>query len=178
MNLVEITDRLKGFEPPPGRMRCLEGIKRTLLIDDTYNAAPKSAVAALEALRDLPLAESERRFAILGDMLELGEVSVAGHERIGRTVVECGIDYVLFVGERMGDAEKAAIAAGKSKDQVFHFSSAEQAGRFAQERIHQGDAILVKGSRGMHMEKVVRELMADPMEADRLLVEVEKDWRY
>jgi len=178
MNLLEVSEQLAAYEPPPGRMRCLYGIKRTLLIDDTYNSAPKSALAALDALRDVPVGESSRRFAVLGDMLELGPVSVEGHEAVGRHAVECGIDYLVFVGELMGDAEKAARAAGKSQDQMFHFSNTDQAGRFVQERMKNGDVVLVKGSRGMHMEKVVKELMADPMEADHLLVEVEKDWRY
>jgi UDP-N-acetylmuramoyl-tripeptide--D-alanyl-D-alanine ligase len=149
-----------------------------VLIDDTYNASPTSAVAALETLRDLPLEQTAKRFVVLGDMLELGNLSVTGHERVGRTAVDCGIDYLVFVGELMGDAEKAALAAGQPKDSVSHFSSAEEAGRFVQNKMRKGDAVLVKGSRGLRMERVVRELMAEPMEADHVLVSVEKDWRY
>ncbi len=178
MNLLEVSERLAAYEPPPGRMRCLTGIKRTLIIDDTYNSAPKSALAALDTLRDVPMGEGGRRFAVLGDMLELGPVSVSGHETVGHHAVECGIDYLVFVGELMGEAMRAAQEAGKSPDQLFHFSTTDQAGRFVQEKMKNGDVILVKGSRGMHMEKVVKELMADPMEADHMLVEVEKDWRY
>ncbi len=171
MNLVEISDGLAKYEPPPGRMRCLGGIKRTLLIDDTYNASPKSARAALETLRDLPIEEGKQKFAVLGDMLELGPVSVSGHEEIGKMAAEIGLGCLVLVGERMGDAKKAALAAGMPADKIFHFSKTEDAGRFVQERMHQGDIVLAKGSRGMHMECVVKELMAEPLRAAELLVE-------
>lgn len=170
MNLVAIADGLAAYEPPPGRTRVIPGIKRTVLIDDTYNASPKSTKAALEILKELPADESRRKFAVLGDMLELGVLTVGGHEEIGRKAVECGADCLVFVGEKMGDAEKAALAAGASPDKLFHFSTPGEAGRFVQERMKQGDIVLIKGSRGMHMEIVVKELMADPLAADSLLV--------
>jgi UDP-N-acetylmuramoyl-tripeptide--D-alanyl-D-alanine ligase len=178
MNLVEIADRLRAYQPPPGRMRCLAGIKRSIIIDDTYNAATKSAVAALDTLADLPVTGDDRRIAVLGDMLELGALSKEGHETVGKRAAASGSDLVVFVGERMGDAEKAALDAGASKDRVFHFSTPEQAGRFVQERMMRGDVILVKGSRGMKMEKVVKELMADPMAAERLLVSVDESSKW
>jgi len=171
MNLVEIAEGLRDYEPPPGRTRCLTGIKRTLLIDDTYNAAPRSMRAALQILRDLPADTPRRKFAVLGDMLELGSASVPGHEEAGRTAVECGVDHLILVGERMGDAKKAAVAAGFPAERINHFGSTDDAGRFVQEMLKQGDVVLVKGSRGMHMDRVVKELMADPLLAERLLVD-------
>lgn len=173
MNMVEITEGLAAFQPPPGRMRCLSGIKRTVLIDDSYNAAPTSAFASIAALVELPLDENAKRIAVLGDMLELGALSKEGHEAVGKRAAESGIDLLVFVGERMGDAEKAAIAAGASSDRTFHFATTDQAGRFVQERLKQGDAVLVKGSRGMKMEAVVKELMAEPERAEQLLVSVD-----
>src|SRR3989344_3212876 len=62
LNLVDIAEGLSSFESEPGRLRLLTGIKRTFLLDDTYNAAPRSATAAIDTLRSLPLAESARRF--------------------------------------------------------------------------------------------------------------------
>lgn len=176
LNLVEISDRLRGFVPPPGRMRAIPGIKWTMLIDDTYNASPMSAFAALDVLRQIPVASGDdKKFAVLGDMLELGPLSVQGHMDVGRMAVDCA-DTLVFVGEKMGDAEKAALGAGAPADSVFHFGSPEEAGRFVQDRMKKGDVVLVKGSQGMRMERVVKELMADPLAAPKLLVRQDADW--
>jgi UDP-N-acetylmuramoyl-tripeptide--D-alanyl-D-alanine ligase len=169
MPLDRIVERLRMFRPPAGRMRCLEGIKRTLLIDDTYNAAPKSVNAALDVVQHLSV--PGKKIIVLGDMLELGSVSIAAHEEVGRAAVDAGADLIVFVGERMGDAHKAALADGAPAESVFHFGSTAEAGRFVQERLGKGDMVLVKGSRGMHMEAVVKELMAEPLKAGELLVQ-------
>lgn len=169
LNMVEIGDSLRKFSGLPGRMRYIPGIKRTVLIDDTYNAAPRSVLAALYVLREIPLAEDNRRYAVLGDMLELGSGSEAGHMQVGREAAE-NADVMVFVGERMADAAKAAREAGAGDDRVFHFAGVEEAGRFVQQRMKMGDVVLVKGSRGMRMERVVKELMAEPLNAATLLV--------
>ncbi|MBI4457826.1 hypothetical protein HY633_02585 [Candidatus Uhrbacteria bacterium] len=176
MNLIEISDRLRQFQPPPGRMRAMPGIKWTMLIDDTYNSSPVAALAALDVLKEIPLAAGAKRIAVLGDMLELGGLSVEGHQRVGRKAAECA-DLLVFVGERMGDAEAAAKAAGVSADRAFHFGSVEEAGHFVQDRMKKGDVVLVKGSQGMRMEKIVKEVMADPLSAPRLLVRQDADWK-
>lgn len=178
MHLIEIGDALRNYQPAPGRMRCLAGIKRTVLIDDTYNAAPASCLLALETLHDLRLAEGAKRIAILGDMLELGPISDEGHAAVGKKAAGSGVDLLVLVGERMAAAERSAVAAGMSADRVIHFSDPVEAGRFAQERMKTGDAVLVKGSRGMRMERAVKELMADPLHAEQLLVEADEDWKW
>ncbi|HTK04086.1 MAG TPA: UDP-N-acetylmuramoyl-tripeptide--D-alanyl-D-alanine ligase [Candidatus Eisenbacteria bacterium] len=170
MNLVEVSDSLGLYSPPPGRLRYIPGIKHTVLIDDTYNASPTSTLAALEVLRDIPMPDTVKRFAVLGDMLELGTGSEDGHRNVGRKAAECA-DVLVLVGERMRDAMKSAKEAGAGEDRTFWFATPEEAGRFVQERMKMGDYILVKGSRGMRMEKVVKEVMAEPLDADRLLVE-------
>ncbi len=175
MNLVEIGDALRGFQGAPGRMRYVPGIKHAMLIDDTYNAAPRSTLAALHVLREVPIGEYKKRFAVLGDMLELGDASEQGHVQVGREAAACA-DVLVFVGGGMVAAEKAARAAGASEEQVFHFSTNDEAGRFVQERMHQGDIVLVKGSRGMHMEQIVKELMAEPLSAAMLLVGGKEEW--
>ncbi|MDD5252205.1 MAG: Mur ligase family protein [Patescibacteria group bacterium] len=174
MNLVEVGEGLQRFVGSPGRLRCLGGIKRTVLIDDSYNASPRSVIAALETLKEAA-PENAKRFAVLGDMLELGPLAVSGHEEVGRKAVECA-DTLVFVGSAMADAEKAAVAAGASSDRVFHFGTPEEAGRFVQERMHQGDVVLIKGSRGMKMELVTKELMADPVHAFSLLPGSHPEW--
>ena len=115
---------------------------------------------------------------MLGDMLELGPISDEGHAAVGKKAAGSGVDLLVLVGERMLAAERSAVAAGLSPDRVVHFSTPEEAGRFVQERMKSGDAVLVKGSRGMKMEIVVKELMADPLHAEQLLVSSDDAWKW
>jgi len=169
MNLVDISEAMRGYRPPPGRMRHLAGIKRTVLIDDTYNASPRSTKAALDVLGEMPLPEGAKRIAVLGDMLELGTGTEEGHREVGMHAADKA-DLLIFVGERMSIAELGALSAGVPSDRIFHFPDADAAKMFVQERMKQNDVVLIKGSRGMRMERVVKEIMADPLDADRLLV--------
>ena len=157
MNLVEISEALAQYVPPPGRMTLVPGVKETLLLDDTYNAAPQSMHEALDTLRDLL---APRRIAVLGDMLELGKFTEAAHRIVGEQASRVA-GIIVTVGVRMRFAGNEAIARGMSEDRVRMFSTTEEAGRCVQELLEPGDLVLVKGSRAMHMEKVVEELRAD-----------------
>ena len=81
MNLVEIAEALKDFQAPAGRLNLIDGIKNTVIIEDSYNSAPQSALAALEVLEKI---EARRKIAALGDMLELGEETEEGHREVGQ----------------------------------------------------------------------------------------------
>ncbi len=175
MNLIEIADALSLYRAPSGRLRYVPGIKHTVIIDDTYNSAPKSALAALEVLRDLPVPEGAKRIAVLGDMLELGSATAEGHAAVGKKAAECA-DLIVLAGERMHEAEIAAKQAGVGDERIFHFGSADEAGRFVQEKMKMGDFVLVKGSQGMRMERVVKEIMAEPLDAPTLLVRQDREW--
>jgi UDP-N-acetylmuramoyl-tripeptide--D-alanyl-D-alanine ligase len=177
MNLVEIADGLAEYDAPAGRMRFVQGIKDTVIIDDTYNAAPLSVLAALAALKELEIPESAKRIAVLGDMLELGKESPEQHAQIGRSAAADGVDLLVVVGERMGEAKAAALGEGMPEGMIAHFATAEEAGRFVQNKMKQGDAVLVKGSRGMKMEIVVKEIMEDPLTAADVLVGDHDEWR-
>lgn len=174
MNLVEISQALKKYSPPPGRMRLLAGVKNTYIIDDTYNASPAAAILALETLAAMP--KTGMKYAALGDMLELGRLTQAKHEEVGRAVVKNKIDKLIAVGERARDMVRSALSAGMKEDDVFHFDSNQAAGKFIQERIKPGDIILVKGSQGARMEKIVKEIMAEPLGAQELLVRQGREW--
>jgi len=176
MNLVEIAESLKNYQAPKGRMNLVPGIKNTLIIDDTYNASPIPAERALEVLRSIILPEEDKKFAVLGDMLELGSFSEEGHRQVGRAAAKNKVDYLITVGEKSRDIARAALEGGMAEDKVFNFPAPEEAGRFAQNKIKQGDIILIKGSQGMWMEKVVKELMAEPLRACDLLVRQDKEW--
>ncbi|MBU4347398.1 UDP-N-acetylmuramoyl-tripeptide--D-alanyl-D-alanine ligase [Patescibacteria group bacterium] len=176
LNLIEISQALRKFNSPRGRMNLINGIKNTLIIDDTYNSSPQSSVAALEIAGKVPLARGARRFVVLGDMLELGGYSEQGHKEVGRQAVKDKIDKLIAVGERARDIARGAEKAGMLADNIFHFARAEEAGKFIQERVNEGDLILVKGSQGMRMEKIVKEIMAEPLRAKELLVRQDEMW--
>ena len=174
MNLVSIAQALEKFKAPNGRMRLIAGIKDTLIIDDTYNASPESMLAAINT--EVKIKVSGQKYAVLGDMLELGDFTQAGHEKIGEAVVANGIDYLITVGERARIIADQAQALGMDKDKIFSFGDAIAAARFVQERIKAGDLILIKGSQGMRLEKTVKEIMAEPLRAKELLVRQEAPW--
>jgi len=176
MDLADISQALLKYKPPKGRMNLIKGIKRTIIIDDSYNAEPKSAIAALGALKMLPIAEGRRKFAVLGDMLELGSYSEAGHREVGKYAVKCSINKLILVGERARDIGHGAGEAGMKRDDIFHFDNSDAAGKFIQDRIKEGDLILIKGSQGMRMEKIVKEVMADPLRAKELIVRQDESW--
>ena len=176
MNLHEISEGLRNIKSPKGRMNLIPAIKHALIIDDTYNAEPKSVASGLSILAEFSIKNTAKKYAILGDMLELGSMSEEEHRRIGRMVQDLRIDYLVTVGSRALDINHGAIEIGMSEDCVFHFSNTEEAGKFVQERMHQGDLIFVKGSQGMRMEKIVKEIMAEPLRAEELLVRQDREW--
>ncbi len=177
MNLVDIALALRDLESPIGRMKKIAGIKGTLIIDDSYNAEPKSMNLAVETMAILPLNEGAAKYAVLGDMLELGQYSEEAHREIGKLVFASNIDYLITVGERSRDIGRGAKEAGMNKDFIFNFATSEEAGKFLQNRIKQDDLLLVKGSQGIRMEKIVKELMANPIKAKELLVRQGKEWK-
>jgi UDP-N-acetylmuramoyl-tripeptide--D-alanyl-D-alanine ligase len=176
LNLVDIAKNLSSFESPKGRMKLIEGIKNTYIIDDTYNSSPASSKAALEVMQEINLRDRAKKFVVLGDMLELGKFSVEKHKEIGLRVVESEIDVLITKGEGAKDIADGAIEAGMDQDKVFSFSDNESAGRFLQGRLKEGDLVLVKGSQGMRMEEIVKEIMAKPMQAKGLLVRQGMEW--
>lgn len=177
MNLIEITQQLKNFKPLPGRMNLINGVKHTVIIDDSYNSSPASVKAALETMREIKLSAGAKRFAVLGDMLELGNQTEQHHRDIGVSVVENNIDILITKGEAAREIANGAIKAGMKEDKIFSFSGNGKAGRFLQEQISKNDLILIKGSQGMRMEKIVKEIMAKPMKAKELLVRQGNKWK-
>jgi len=172
MNLIEITGALKNYEPPAGRLRLIYGIKDSWIIDDTYNSSPSSTLGALELLALMP----GRKIAVIGDMLELGSFTEEAHRRAGEKAAQIA-EILLAVGERAIFLADEAKKQGMPKEKVFHFASAEEAGRLLQDLVKEGDVILVKGSQGIRMEKVVKEIMAEPQRAEELLIRQEESWK-
>jgi len=172
INLVEISASLKKFYSLPGRTKLLRGIKGTWIIDDTYNASPSSTILALNTLDQVASkikGKDIRKVAVLGDMLELGKDTEAGHRQAGEKVARVA-DLLFTVGDRARFISDQARQQGMSDDNIFEFSQTEETGLALQKKIKKGDMILIKGSRSMHLEKVVKEIMAFPRKADKLLV--------
>jgi UDP-N-acetylmuramoyl-tripeptide--D-alanyl-D-alanine ligase len=167
---------LAEYQPPPGRLRVLPGIKDTMLIDDTYNSSPRAAELALKTFQQLPLRSNGRRVAVLGDMLELGALTEDAHYRVGQLAAHSGIEWLIGVGPSSATLCRGAREAGMADERVFHFQNSQEAGRFLQDRAHPGDLILIKGSQGIRTEKIVKEMMAEPERAEELLVRQSKDW--
>ncbi|MBI2038025.1 MAG: UDP-N-acetylmuramoyl-tripeptide--D-alanyl-D-alanine ligase [Candidatus Magasanikbacteria bacterium] len=176
VNLVEGAQALSNLEGMPSRMRLIEGIKHTLIIDDSYNSSPEAARAAVETLGQLELKDGARRYVALGDMLELGSETENTHRELGFKVAELGLDFLITVGEAAKYIAAAAQEAGLDQDKIASFASSVEAGKFLQEKIKEGDVVLVKGSQGVRMEKIVKEIMAEPLQAPVLLCRQSKEW--
>lgn len=174
INLMDAVTTLEDYVSPPGRANLLKGIKNSFLIDDTYNASPVSVTAALEILAEL---EARRKIAVLGDMLELGKEEESGHRAVAQKVAGIKTDLFFAIGERMESAIKELRRIGYPADKIFYFEDPVLAGRKLQQEIREGDLVLIKGSQGMRMEKIVEEVMAEPQAAEELLCRQDKKWR-
>jgi UDP-N-acetylmuramoyl-tripeptide--D-alanyl-D-alanine ligase len=143
--------RMESFTGVPGRLNVVHA-EGSLLIDDSYNSNPTSLRAALEVLRD---ANTEgRRIAVIGDMLELGSRAEELHAEAGRWVVEAKADLLVAVGPLSRFLAEGAKSAGLPEDAIKTFNDSEKAKDFVSELIKPGDTLLLKGSRGMQMERI------------------------
>jgi len=124
------------------------------IIDDSYNSAPASALAALGILAHTP---AKRRLAVLGDMLELGSYEVEGHRLVGREVARV-VDALLTIGPRARLIAAEAQACGLGADQIRQFEQKDAITQVLREELREGDAVLIKGSRGLALEDVVASL--------------------
>lgn len=173
VKLTNASEQLRTYQAPAGRMRLIRGIKNTVIIDDTYNSSPAAATAALDTIHEL--STPGRKYAVLGDMRELGPVSDDEHAKLGKYAVgKC--DVLVTVGEQAKHIATAAVTAGMNQDVVFSFDKAEGVGNFLQDRLHPGDLLLIKASQGTRCEKVVKEIMAEPERAGELLTRQYKPW--
>jgi UDP-N-acetylmuramoyl-tripeptide--D-alanyl-D-alanine ligase len=149
ISLTAIKQGLENVKPAPGRLRQHILSNGTKLIDDTYNANPASVVAAINTLAALP----GTHILILGDMKELGENAQQLHAEIGKKAHDAGIEYLFTLGEL---SQGAAKTFGKNAQ---HFTERTDLLAALQSHLQADVTILIKGSRSMHMEKVVAGLL-------------------
>lgn len=167
LNLIEMAERLSRYNPQPGRLKLIKGIKNSSILDDSYNSSPIAVKAALEVINDLP---AKRKIVVLGDMLELGKYTIDEHKKVGREVSKVA-DLLFVVGPRSKFISEEARLIGFDPKKIFEFSDSDEAKIPLQEIINEGDLILVKGSRALRMEKIVEEIMAEPNLKDELIVQ-------
>jgi len=164
VSLEDIARRLRDVRPAAMRGIVAHLAQDVTLIDDTYNANPSAVERALEGLLALPAA---RHVAVLGDMLELGAESEVFHRQAGRTAAQLGSDLVVGVGARARALVAAAAAEGSDN---LWFADAQAAAAWVRSPTgpQPGDAVLVKGSRGVGLEVVTAALQQRfaPMPAD------------
>lgn len=157
VSLTAIKQALEAYEGFSKRMEFVK-LRDILLLNDTYNANPDSMQQALKTLQHIAQNQGGRSFAILADMLELGQQSINAHQQIGLIASQLGIDFLLTFGQEAQAISEAGRQHGLR--QVFHFIDKFKIAPFLLSHLQKSDVILVKGSRGMRMEEVVEELKA------------------
>ena len=141
---TSIKKGLESFRPSTNRWDVINRKDKVKIINDTYNANPQSMTAALKVLAWL----KGRKIAVLGDMYELGGRSKAAHQRIGKLVRKLGIDHFISIGKLSKDMKAD-----------YHFANKKSAIKKLKSIIKPGDRILIKASRGMKLEEIVKNLI-------------------
>ena len=135
------------------RMVAIHTQNGALILDDTYNASPESTLAALNLLSEM----DGRKVAVLGDMLELGQYEQIGHEMVGFRAAEV-CDLLIVVGERAAMIAIAAHQTGFPQESIQIFQTVLGSIPYLQAHLTEGDVVLIKGSRGLRMDRIVSAL--------------------
>jgi UDP-N-acetylmuramoyl-tripeptide--D-alanyl-D-alanine ligase len=157
VELEKVKEALEHLQPSPMRMEVLRLKEGVTLINDAYNANPRSMELALKTLSEMK--GTGRAIAVLGDMLELGDFSVEAHQHIGQRVKEFSIDFLLALGEEAPVLIESAIRHGLDSEKARIAESHTEVISILRKMIREGDWILIKGSRRMGMEKIAEGLM-------------------
>lgn len=172
--LIEGIKALKNFRLPPGRMSVIEGKNGSILLDGSYNASPETMKQALELLHDFP---AKRRFAVLGNMNELGDKTFHSHAEIGHKI-GLWLDGLITVGDNAKIIAEEALKRGFPASKIKSLSSSIEAGHFiSKHQLDKGDIILFKGSQNnVRLERAIKMLMKSPEDAKKLLCRQEPEW--
>ncbi len=165
MSIDEVADALTQISASPGRGQIKAGPNGSTLIDDSYNANRQSIIAISKAMHDTELARGGKRWAVLGDIFEMGSYAHEEHRISGAALAE-NIERLVAVGEEARFYVEGAIAAGMPEEQTYYFSANVNDSReievvkravadLLRHEVQSSDLVLVKGSRGMHMETLL-----------------------
>lgn len=151
IEIEKIIEGISEFSLTKRRMELIKNSKNATIINDCYNASYESVKAALEYIKEL---KSNRKIAVLGDVLELGEFSKQMHQKIGEEVINNNIDILITVGQEAKTIAKT-VTDNKRNIKVYSFDNNQEASKLLKNEIRENDIILVKASNGMHFEKIV-----------------------
>ncbi|MEN8907548.1 MAG: UDP-N-acetylmuramoyl-tripeptide--D-alanyl-D-alanine ligase [Clostridiales bacterium] len=147
-----IIEEISNYSPEKMRMEILN-IKNFKIINDVYNASPQSMEAAIDVLSAFN--SSKRKIAVLGDMLELGKWSEKFHRELGEFILTKEVDSLITVGKDAKIIAQSASDSSNKEISIFSFINNDDAINFLKDYIREDDIILIKGSRGMHMEEII-----------------------
>jgi UDP-N-acetylmuramoyl-tripeptide--D-alanyl-D-alanine ligase len=151
VDLKSAADGIEKANLPPMRMEIVNHGGATILLD-AYNASPASVGAALETLCEMPV--EGRRVAVLGDMRELGDYAEEGHRKVGCLAAKLGLDELIIIGELARWIGDAALESGLHASNLKHVETVEEVSAIVQQ-LQPGDAVLIKGSRALELERAL-----------------------
>lgn len=152
MTAEEIQNGLDSFEPSKMRLEVIEK-GNMKIINDAYNASPDSMKSAIDVLQTI---KANRKIAVLGNMFEMGNFAEEGHRSVGEYLAKKGINMLITVGDMANWIGQEAKENGMDEKNIFAVPNNIEAINILEKYINENDAILVKGSRGMTMEEIVR----------------------
>lgn len=169
-----IQKAMATFQMPKGRMRLLDGINGSKIIDSSYNASPVAVTQALMLVDNLM---AQRKILCLGQMNELGTSSEQAHREIGRLAAQIG-DLFILVGKDTQFIQEELLKNGIDAGRVRYFVDSQQAGQFLKALLQHGDLVFAKGSQNaVRMERLIKEVLAQPERAAELLVRQGPEWK-
>ncbi|MGQ3686164.1 MAG: UDP-N-acetylmuramoyl-tripeptide--D-alanyl-D-alanine ligase [Candidatus Loosdrechtia sp.] len=154
-DLRNLKEAFSSFELPSMRME-QQTIGAFTIINDAYNANPESVSAALQYLNEIDT--KGRKVFICGDMLELGQESALLHKEIGEKVARFTIDLLWTVGDHAYEIAKAAKLSGMPEERIMSFKNVDGISDSELHHLQENDVIVIKGSRSMHMENIIKKL--------------------
>lgn len=164
---------LRDAAKPRGRMRLLQGMNESVIIDDSYNASPKATEHGLKTLSEIDT--PGRKIAVLGDMLELGTHTRDEHYKIGKIAAQ-SCHRLFTVGIRSRVTAEGALDAKMSDDMIMQCDTAIDAGKELVQILQPGDVVYVKGSQSMRMERAIAMILGKNHPPESVLVRQEQEW--
>ena len=158
LDLLAIVNNLSSYKPLSHRMSILKGRNNITIIDDTYNSSPLATEEAIKTIQEIKPVHGARKWLVLGSMLELGEKSKELHYKIGQEVANGNFGFLLTYGDEAKEIARGASEKGMGKKNISSFTNQGELIEYLKRNLLPGDIILVKGSRAMKMEKVVKAL--------------------
>ncbi len=170
---------LSAHTPSKGRMNILDGLNDSLILDDTYNSSPDALREALNALGMVQGAYAQRKFVIIGDMMELGKYSVEQHTLLGAEVAKIlsPQDFLFTIGQRAQGFAQGARSAGFPDKHIVSLSRSTEVAVVVKNMVKKGDIVLIKASQSIRAEVITETLLKDPAKAVDLLVRQEPEWK-